>query len=144
VKAKICLVRTSKSACTLLYVKARAHTFISDYATNELLDQYSDADLDDETQFDAMDPRSRRAAELALAQRDRQERGGRRGARAARRSRAAFLDDDDDMQDEDATAGGLLSGLKPRTRRQYDERRDIDDMEGVEDVSASTFCVLHC
>ena len=29
----------------------------------------------------------------------------------------------------------LLSGMKICTRKQYDERRDVDDMEGVEDVS---------
>ena len=39
------------------------------------------------------------------------------------------------MEDEDATGGGLLSQMKRRTRRQYDERKDMDDLEGIEDVS---------
>jgi DNA replication licensing factor MCM2 len=85
-----------------------------------------------------MDPRSRRAAELAMARRDRRDQGARRGARAARRDRGRFLDfdDDGDMEDEDGPDAGLLSGLKPRARRAYDERPDIDDMQGNEDVGA--------
>lgn len=39
--------------------------------------------------------------------------------------------------DEDVGEGGLISQMKRRTRRQYDERKDMDDMEGVEDVSFS-------
>jgi DNA replication licensing factor MCM2 len=108
-------------------------SFFRDYAPNELLDRYSDADIDDEGEYDAMDPRARRAAEASMNRRDRQSRTG-RGARAARRSRPTFLESDDIEDDEDPN-GGLLSGLKQRTRRQYDERRDIDDMEGIEDVS---------
>ena len=44
-----------------------------------------------------------------------------------------FLQSDDDMDDMDGH--GLLAGTKRRARRQYDERKDMDDMEGVEDVS---------
>ena len=44
-------------------------------------------------------------------------------------------DDDEDLEEEDDPAGGLLAGTKPRVRRQYDERRDRDDAEGIEDVS---------
>jgi DNA replication licensing factor MCM2 len=80
-----------------------------------------------------MDPRARRAAEATMNRRDRLAASGRRGTRAARRSRPTFLESDG-LEDEDDPNGGLLSGLKPRTRRQYDERRDIDDMDGVEDV----------
>lgn len=87
----------------------------------------------------------RRAAEVAMRRRDVQE--GRRGpgARAARRGRQPdFLgiggSDLDDEDDEDGT-GGLLAGMKPRARRQYDERRTIDDAEGIEDVRLShLFC----
>ena len=43
-----------------------------------------------------------------------------------------FLQSDDIEDDLD---GGLLSGMKRRTRKQYDERKDLDDMDGVEDVS---------
>jgi DNA replication licensing factor MCM2 len=43
-----------------------------------------------------------------------------------------------DMDDEDGT-GGLLAGMKPRVRKQYDERKDVDDAEGIEDVSESHF-----
>ena len=40
----------------------------------------------------------------------------------------------DGLEEEEDVDGGLLSGMKRRTRRQYDERRDIDDMDGIEDV----------
>ena len=77
----------------------------------------------------------KRAADAAMDARDRRERSGRtQGSRATRRDRAPqFLaSSDDDMDD---TAGGLLAGIKPRARRQYDERREIDDAEGAEEVS---------
>ncbi|KAF9566691.1 MCM-domain-containing protein [Agrocybe pediades] len=68
-----------------------------------------------------------------MARRDRAERGGRRGQRAARRSHApAFLGSDDDMDNEDVDELGLAS-MKMRTRKQYDERRDHDDLDGAED-----------
>jgi len=41
----------------------------------------------------------------------------------------------DGLEEDDVMDGGLLSGMKRRTRRQYDERRDMDDMDGIEDVS---------
>lgn len=77
---------------------------------------------------------ARRAAEAKMAQRDRRDQGGRRGARAARRSRMPNFLQSDDM-DDDGDDRGLLAGTKRRARRQYDERKDLDDMEGVEDVS---------
>lgn len=77
-----------------------------------------------------------------MARRDRLERQKGRGGRAARRSRyPGFMDSDDDMEDDDL-GGGILSGTKRRTRRQYDERRDIDDLEGVEDVRVFVIVVL--
>ncbi|KAI0047520.1 MCM-domain-containing protein [Auriscalpium vulgare] len=75
----------------------------------------------------------RRAAEAKLARRDRLAQGGRRGARALNRSHAPSFFDSDDADVEGDDDGGLLSGMKARTRRQYDERRDIDDMDGIED-----------
>jgi len=42
-----------------------------------------------------------------------------------------FLQSDD--MDDDGDDRGLLAGTKRRARRQYDERKDLDDMEGVED-----------
>ena len=73
-----------------------------------------------------------------MARRDRAERGGRRGQRAARRSHApTFLDSDADMEDDGDDELGLAS-MKARTRKQYDERRDADDLDGVEDVSLLT------
>ncbi|EKM53999.1 uncharacterized protein PHACADRAFT_97745 [Phanerochaete carnosa HHB-10118-sp] len=68
-----------------------------------------------------------------MARRDRLERRGGRGARASRRARYPGFLESDDMEDEDTGEGGLLSQMKRRTRRQYDERRDMDDLEGVED-----------
>ena len=98
-----------------------------------MLDRYSEADINDEEDFAPMNAAQRRAAETKMARRDRAERKG-RGNRAARRSRfPGFLESDDDMEDEDL-GGGILAGTKRRTRRQYDERRDMDDLEGVEDV----------
>jgi hypothetical protein len=39
--------------------------------------------------------------------------------------------------------GGLgVSRMKRRTRRQYDERRDLDDLDGVDDVRV--FFLLLC
>jgi DNA replication licensing factor MCM2 len=32
-----------------------------------------------------------------------------------------------------------VSRMKRRTRRQYDERRDLDDLDGVEDVMTQSF-----
>ncbi|KAH9929621.1 MCM-domain-containing protein [Epithele typhae] len=109
-----------------------ADDFQDDYATNELLDRYSDRDIDDEGEFENMTAQQRRAAEASMARRDRMERGGRRGARAAARSRMPNFLQSDDMEDEDV-GGGLLDGMKRRTRRQYDERRDFDDLDNVED-----------
>ncbi|RPD78428.1 MCM-domain-containing protein [Lentinus tigrinus ALCF2SS1-7] len=109
-----------------------AEDFEDDYATNELLDRYSDRDLDDENQFDEMTAAQRRAAEASMARRDRLERGGRRGARAAARGIMPDFLQSDDIED-DGLDGGLLSGMKRRTRRQYDERRDMDDMQGIDD-----------
>ncbi|KAF9049814.1 MCM2/3/5 family-domain-containing protein [Panaeolus papilionaceus] len=103
----------------------------ADYAPNEVLDRYSDADIDDEADFEEMSTAARRAAEAKMARRDKLERTG-RGLRAARRSRApAFLgsDEEDNLFDDDME----LSNMKRRTRKQYDERRDLDDLEGVED-----------
>ncbi len=54
--------------------------------------------------------------------------------RAATRSHAPSFFDSDDVSAEDDDESGLLSGTRTRARRQYDERRDVDDMEGIEDV----------
>ena len=106
----------------------------SDYGENELLDTYSNAGLNDEELFEPMSAAARRAAEAKMRQRDRMERGSRRGMRAATRSHAPSFFDSDDMGAEDDDESGLLSGTRARARRQYDERRDIDDMEGIGDV----------
>ncbi|CDO72806.1 hypothetical protein BN946_scf184994.g59 [Trametes cinnabarina] len=103
-----------------------------DYATNEILDRYSDRDIDDEHEYEDLTAAQRRAAEANMARRDRLERGGRRGVRAAARSRMPDFLQSDDMEDDDVD-GGLLAGMKRRTRRQYDERKDLDDLEGVDD-----------
>ena len=72
-----------------------------------------------------------------MRQRDRMERGSRRGMRAANRSHAPTFFDSDDAGADDDDESGLLSGTRTRARRQYDERRDVDDMEGIEDVRFS-------
>lgn len=105
----------------------------SDYAANDGLDRYSEADINDAEDFEDLSLGQRRAAEAAMARRDRLERGGnRRGQRAANRSRMPNLLSDDD---EDLGEGLIPSGARRRARRTYEERRDLDDMEGVEDVS---------
>jgi DNA replication licensing factor MCM2 len=106
-----------------------------DYAPNELLDRYSDRDIDDEGDFEEMSAAARRAAEIRMNRRDRLERAGKQGTRAANRGRAPQFLEDDDMDDEDALGDDLGVGrMKRRTRRQYDERRDVDDVDGVDDV----------
>ncbi|KAI0694356.1 MCM2/3/5 family-domain-containing protein [Cytidiella melzeri] len=109
------------------------HAFYSDYAVKEVLDRYSDADLDDEEEYAALSASQRRAAEAKMDRRDRFERRGGTGSRAARRTRYPGFLESDDMEDEDMAGGGLLSQMKRRTRRQYDERKDLDDLDGVED-----------
>ncbi|KAF6760260.1 MCM-domain-containing protein [Ephemerocybe angulata] len=112
-----------------------ADDLLEDYAPNQVLDRYSDVDIDDEGDAPELSGAARRAAEAQMARRDRLERAGRRGARAARRSRApAFLGSDEDMEDEGDDDDELgVSQFKARTRRQYDERGDQDDLEGIED-----------
>lgn len=111
-----------------------ADTVEADYAPNELLDRYSDRDIDDEGDFEEMSAAARRAAEARMNRRDRLERAGKQGTRAANRGRAPQFLEDDDMDDEDALGDDLGVGrMKRRTRRQYDERRDVDDVDGVDD-----------
>jgi DNA replication licensing factor MCM2 len=110
----------------------------SDYAPNELLDRYSDAGIDDTEEFPELSATARRAAEARMAQRDRLERGDSRGQRAARRSRMPRFLDSDELGDEDGV-DNELEAMKRRTRRQYDERRDLDDLEGVDDVCSCAY-----
>ncbi|KAG2150505.1 MCM-domain-containing protein [Suillus clintonianus] len=111
-----------------------ADTVEADYAPNDLLDRYSDRDIDDEGDFEEMSAAARRAAEARMNRRDRLERAGKQGSRAANRGRAPQFLEDDDMDDEDALGDDLGVGrMKRRTRRQYDERRDIDDVDGTDD-----------
>lgn len=104
----------------------------SDYAVNQTLDRYSDADINDDENLEEMTVAQRRAAEAKMARRDRMERRG--GRRAAKRSLyPGFMESDD--EDDLNVGGDLLANMKRRTRRQYDERKDLDDLDGVEDVS---------
>lgn len=112
-----------------------------DYEVNPELDRYSDAGIDDRSSVAEMSRADRIAAEREMARRDR----GLAGGRAARRGRVpTFLQSDDD--DDGGMDGGLLSGINTRrTRRQYDERMDEDDIEEDEmslehlgDVKASS------
>jgi len=77
-----------------------------------------------------------------MRRRDARE-GRREGRRAARRIRMPdMLSYDDEDFEEDDPAGGLLASTKVRVRRQYDERRDRDDAEGIEDVSYAEILIL--
>lgn len=110
-----------------------------DYAPNELLDRYSDRDIDDEEEHEEISATARRAAEARMSHRDRLERTGKKGSRAANRGRAPQFLEDDDMDDEDVLDDDLgVARMKRRTRRQYDERRDIDDVDGMDDVGGSS------
>ncbi len=79
----------------------------------------------------------RRKAEQALARcnRDRQERG-RLGFRAAAQSLAPdlLMDEDDEEDEEDE----LLTGMRRRTRHQYDERIEDDDDVQVAGIEKSS------
>jgi DNA replication licensing factor MCM2 len=92
-----------------------------------------------------MSAAARRAAEINMARRDRMERSGRRGQRAVRRSRAPAFMGSDDLEDDVIMDDQLgISSMKRRTRKQYDERRGIDDLDGIEDVSLCYhFLCLH-
>jgi Mini-chromosome maintenance protein 2 len=91
-----------------------------------------------------MSAAARRAAEMEMSRRDRADQRRGRGARAAKRSRApAFLQDEDEDEDDVDPNGGLLAGMKKRTRKQYDERRDIDDAEGADDVGTFAPTATH-
>lgn len=124
-----------------MFIRKQLTIFHSDYAENELLDRYSDEGIDDDENVGGLSIAARRAAEAQMARRDRQERVGGRGRRAARRSRAPAFLDSDDIVDEDLD-DVELARMKRRTRRQYDERRDIDDVDGIEDVGFFHFVIL--
>ena len=96
--------------------------------------------LNDEEDFEPITAAQRRAAELAMKRRDKQQRKGRRGARAARRTLAPDLLQSDESEEE--MAGGLLAGMKRRARRQYDERLDVDDADGIESVSPCLYLMM--
>ncbi|PWN49465.1 putative DNA replication licensing factor [Violaceomyces palustris] len=89
----------------------------ADYAYNERLDNYDRAlDIDDQ-EVEAMDVNARRLAELKMARRDRVEGVGKTGMR----SRApAFLQSDDESDDQGALLGR-------RRRRHYDEPQGDDE-----------------
>jgi hypothetical protein len=110
-----------------------------DYAPDAALDRYDARDIDDEEEG-GMSAEQRRAAERDMALRDRREARRGQGGRAARRTNAPdFLREEDEMDDEDTLDGGLLSDLtKRRTRRQYDERQNVDDAAGAEGVSGQS------
>jgi len=102
------------------------------------LDRYSDAGIDDATEAPDISAAARRAAERQMDRRDR-TRGAGRGQRAARRSNAPDFLLSDDMGDDEMDEDLGLATMKRRTRRQYDERQELDDLDGVEDVCICFF-----
>ncbi|KAK7005592.1 DNA helicase [Favolaschia claudopus] len=70
-----------------------------DYGTNELLDQYSEADINDDEDLEELSIAARRAADLKMDRRARLQGAGRRAQRRARGQ--GFVDDDDGMDDGD-------------------------------------------
>lgn len=144
-RGRICLQKTSWSeiitASTLTHLLTN---YGRDYAPDAALDRYDARDIDDDEEAGELTAEQRRAAERDMALRDRREARRGQGGRAARRSNAPdFLRDEDEIDDEDMLDGGLLSDLtKRRTRRQYDERQNVDDAAGTEGVSSKAL-VLH-
>lgn len=104
-----------------------------DYEENPELDSYSQADIDDRESLPEMSRAERLAAEREMRRRDR----GLPGTRAAGRERMpGFLQSDDE---DDGAETGVLAGINTRrTRRQYDERMDEDDV--AEDVGVDGVC----
>ena len=112
-----------------------ADNFERDYKPREN-DRYAGADIDDEGEYDELDPESRRLLEGRLDKRDKE---------LARRRRmpAAFLQDEDEDAELDLTR-------QPRRRRHhYDEDQEDEDMaddimdeelslETLQDVKASS------
>jgi DNA replication licensing factor MCM2 len=110
------------------------HPLFRDYAQNELLDHYSEADIDDDGDAEELTAAGRREAERLMGRRDRLARGG-KGARALRRSRAPAFLGSDDLGDDELDEDRELARMRTRVRNVYDERRDIDDLDGIEDVN---------
>ncbi|KAK8854535.1 hypothetical protein IAR55_003274 [Kwoniella newhampshirensis] len=104
---------------------------MEDYDANDVLDTYSQADIDDRSSLPELSRADRLAAERAMERRDR----GLPGRRAGRRDHMpAFLQSDDD--EGEGFGEGLLAGINTRRRRrQYDERMDEDDVEDEEEMS---------
>jgi DNA replication licensing factor MCM2 len=93
--------------------------FDRDYDRNDA-DGYRGADIDDEEDYDQMDPAARRALEARLNRRDRE-------LAAARKMPTAFLpDDEEDVMD--------LTRQPRRRRHRFDE--DPDDIDMAEDIMA--------
>jgi len=96
-----------------------------------LNDTYGDADIDDE-EYEDLTVEQRRAAEVEMTRRDRGTL--RRGGRTTTRRRLDFIESDEE-EAEDGTMGGIIPpGVKIRARRVYDERRNIDDAEGMDEA----------
>ncbi|KAL9610629.1 MAG: hypothetical protein Q9167_004671 [Letrouitia subvulpina] len=111
-----------------------ADNFERDYRVREN-DAYVGADIDDEGDYDELDPAARRQLEARLNKRDRE---------LARRRRmpAAFLDEEDEAELD-------LTRQPRRRRRNYDEEREDEEMaddimeeelslETLQDVKASS------
>lgn len=124
-------IKSSKNDAPSLVILTDSR--VSDYASKPELDRYDDTAIDDEDQ-DEISAEARRKAEYVMSRRDRREGAGKKAGRASGRRRApAFLDDD--LDDEDGMEDEALARMRRRTRHVYDERRDEDDMDGVEDAS---------
>ena len=102
---------------------------VSDYDSNDALDRYSQADIDDRSSLPEMTRAERLAAEQEMLRRDRQDNKGRRAGRRDRMP--AFMQSDD--EEVEGFGDGLLAGVNVRRRRrQYDERVAEDDVEDDE------------
>ncbi|KZS89020.1 MCM-domain-containing protein [Sistotremastrum niveocremeum HHB9708] len=98
-----------------------------DYAPNDTLDQYSQADIDDDNDdIEELDAAGRRAVEAKLARRDRMERTG-KGGRASRRTLMPDILGSDGADSDADPSMAPIAKMTRRRRHQYDERPDEDE-----------------
>lgn len=131
--------RSEWAGCAVVAIQLKLTAF-RDYAPNDTLDTYSQADIDDDEDVNELDMAGRRAVERKLAQRDRNERTGTRRTRTSRTLMPDILGGDDMDSDADPNVA-MLEKMKNRTRRIYDERPAEEDAPG--DAGEIPFEQLH-
>lgn len=124
--------------CVLLLLSTTEHIFPSflssrDYNEDDTLDRYSADGIDDDGPDEGPTIEQRRAADRAIDRRN--AGGGRRGAGRIRGLDEIVGDSESNppSEGEGGTAGIIPATVQLRYRRNYDERRDLDDADGIDD-----------